>query len=149
MTRWIVREALAADISSVKRLFDQHRIELGFVLRPTLEKAVQAREVLVVVTKGQILGAVHFHHRHDKQTTLYHIAVSNSKHRKGIGTALIKALGEVCVVREQIHILLKCPADLSANLFYAHLGFQHERTESGKRRALHIWVVKCDKFAKK
>lgn len=148
MTRWIVREALAADISSVKRLFDQHRVELGFVLRPTLEKAVEAREVFVAVAKDQILGAVHFHHRRDKQTTLYHIAVSNSKHRKGIGTALIKALGEVCVVREQTHILLKCPADLAANQFYARLGFQRERTESGKRRALHVWVMECDKFTK-
>lgn len=142
MFNWHIRPALDTDLAAVKQLFDTHRAELGFVVRPALEKAVHSHELLVAVNDTALLGAVHYHHRRDGQTTLYHIAVDERARRQTIGTALISALRADCAAHNSRCILLKCPTELPANQFYEKLGFQHERTEPGKHRALKVWIMR-------
>lgn len=135
-----IRTARLADLVRIKEIADQFRNELGFVMRPALEKSIRARELLVATRRTEgIVGFVHYHHRRDEQTTLYHIAVSASHHHGGIGRALIEALKKEAVVREKASILLKCPTDLLANKFYADCGFTLASTTQGRVRALNIW----------
>src|SRR5690606_29258311 len=138
---WYIRKCTQNDLDGVKRLFDHHRTELGFVLRPSLSKSIVDGELLVAVDKEEVLGAVHHHHRRDGQTTLYHIAVDPKHRQQRIGANLIKALYTDCREHNSRSILLKCPSDLPANIFYQHTGFRCERTDTGKHRPLNIWIL--------
>lgn len=141
MPTWRVRPAQNADLDAIKRLFDAHRTELGFVLRPALARSILSRELLVATDEMTVFGAVHYHHRRDRQTTLYHIAVDDGSRRERVGTALIKALCADCIACKSRRILLKCPTGLPANNFYRAVGFQHQRTEAGKHRKLNVWIM--------
>ena len=141
MTRsYQVRHARLDDLDAIKALFDAERLALGFVLRPSLAQSIQ-REEMLVAYNGALIGAVHYHHRRDGQTTLYHIAVASSYRRAGLGAALIEALRHECQARQARFILLKCPQDLPSNQFYAAQGFQLQAQEEGKRRPLNVWVL--------
>lgn len=140
MTRTRVRPAGERDINSIKALFDRHRIELGFVLRPSLAKAIELGEVLVAIRDRKIVGAVHYHHRREGQTTLYHIAVDSPYRSQRVGRALVTRLRKLCSQRGMMCILLKCPAELPSNIFYERIGFECRDREKGKHRELNVWV---------
>lgn len=129
------------DLDAIKQLADQHKEELGFVLRPALQKAVTDQELFVAETDKEIVGFVHYHHRRDQQTTLYHIAVRATYQRQGIGAALIKTLHAEASRLGKSHILLKCPMELAANRFYSQCGFSLYGTSNGKRRPLNVWML--------
>ncbi|MCS6836815.1 MAG: GNAT family N-acetyltransferase [Anaerolineae bacterium] len=138
--RYVVRPATPDDLDAVKALFDAERQALGFVLRPSLAESIHRGEILVVRDEG-LLGAVHYRHRRDRQTTLYHIAVLSSRRRAGLGATLVEALKRECQARQARFILLKCPQGLPANQFYAAQGFQLQAQEAGKRRLLNVWTL--------
>lgn len=137
--RFVIRQATLEDLGVVKQLADQHKPELGFVLRPALEKSITDQELLVAHIEGQVVGFVHYHHRKDGQTTLYHIAVNANFRGQGIGKALVDALALESKLHGKERILLKCPADLAANSFYKSIGFSLLRDEEGNRRKLRVW----------
>jgi N-acetylglutamate synthase-like GNAT family acetyltransferase len=141
MSQLVVRKAIKKDLDAVKELADSHRSELGFVLRPALSRSISREEVLIAENSTGVIGFVEYHHREDKQTTLYHIAVIPNYRRKGIGRALVDALRSEAKLLGKRKILLKCPIDLPANGFYSRLGFQSVRKEEGKARNLHVWVL--------
>ncbi|XWX02493.1 GNAT family N-acetyltransferase [Aggregatilineales bacterium SYSU G02658] len=132
-------KATLADLDGIKSLYDQHKRELGFVLRPSLVQAIESQELIIIANDG-LLGAVHYHHRCDGQTTLYHIAVDSNKRQLGVGRSLVNALRNECKTLKMEKILLKCPVELPANAFYKALGFKLVITETGKHRQLNIWV---------
>lgn len=136
-----LRKATCDDLDAIKRLYAQCANELGFVLRPALVRSLELQEV-IIATRDELLGAVHYHHRRDKQTTLYHIAVQAASRRQRVGHRLVEALRNECQRHQMTHILLKCPEELSANAFYASLGFELSRVEAGKRRRLNVWLDK-------
>lgn len=144
MSDLVVRTATEADLDEVKQLFDEHRTELGFVLRPSLVKSIQKNELIVAFQDNVVVGAVHFHHRRDGQTTLYHIAVRPIARHNGVGTALIRALSDRCIAGGSKCILLKCPSELSANAFYVRIGFVEKSVEPGKHRELNVWVMEIE-----
>lgn len=135
------RKAILEDIDAIKRLTDRHRTELGFVLRPSLEQSIRDGELIVAVRGQVIVGLIHYHHRRDQQTTVYHFAVDLSNRRCGIGRTLVDDL--VSEAREvgKEFILLKCPVKLIANEFYRSVGFILVRTETGKERQLNVWQL--------
>lgn len=135
-----VRHATLDDLNAIKALFDSERNNLGFVMRPSLVTSIQRSEVLVAVDET-LLSVVHYRHRRDGQTTLYHIAVQKELRRSGLGAVLIEALRHECQARQARFILLKCPQELSANQFYAAMGFQLQTQETGKHRPLNVWVL--------
>jgi N-acetylglutamate synthase-like GNAT family acetyltransferase len=136
-----IRKALIDDLDAIKSIADASKAELGFVLRPALMASIRREEVLVAVTRSQIAAFVEYHHRKDRQTTLYHIAVSKSYHRQGVGQALLQALHYEAESLGKTCIMLRCPIDLSANHFYEGCGFYLAGTENGKQRPLNVWVL--------
>lgn len=139
-----IRLATHADLTAVKRLADQHKGAIGFVLFPALQEAVERGALLVAVdSENRICGFVNFRHRkQDDSTTLYEICVELQGRRKGVGRDLVNALIECCRTAGKHIIQLKCPVDLSANHFYANLGFQRVEVVCGKRRNLNVWKLR-------
>jgi N-acetylglutamate synthase-like GNAT family acetyltransferase len=133
------RKAILTDLDAIKRLADMHRTELGFVLRPSLEKSIHDREIIVAFHEDYLVGFVHYHHRKDQQTTLYHIAVHPSHRSCGIGQELVSRLRADSRESGKILIRLKCPVTLPSNQFYQQVGFQLAGTEDGKERKLNVW----------
>ncbi len=137
---WAIRVANPADLDGIKRLCDAHRNELGFVMRPSLVSAIERREVLIAHDADQHLaGFVHFHHRRDQQTTLYHIVVDPKYRLLGVGNELVQRLRESALGAGKVFVQLKCPVTLPSNKFYEKLGFRLVETEAGKGRPLNVW----------
>lgn len=134
-----IRKARERDLASIKPLLDAHRHELGFVIRPGLQKRIQANEVLVACDEDNVIGVMAYHHRRDEQTTLYHIVVALAWRQRGIGRRLIQTLKQEAQRLGKHHIQLKCPRDLPANDFYARLDFQLYEVQDGRKRALNVW----------
>jgi N-acetylglutamate synthase-like GNAT family acetyltransferase len=137
--QFTIRKATLHDLNAIKLLADRHKEELGFVLRPALEKAIADQEIFVAAVDAEVVGFVHYHHRRDQQTTLYHIIVSEPNRLQGIGQALVNSLSQEASQFERKFVLLKCPQELPANHFYEDCGFVLVGTENGKRRSLNTW----------
>jgi len=135
----MIHNATTADLDRIKSLADAHKNELGFVLRPALAASIDRGEVIVAKNTTGIVGFVEYHHRHDDQTTLYHIAVRPDHRRQGIGRQLVKALIHDAGECHKGFIQLKCPVDLEANRFYERLGFSQVDIQPGKHRNLAVW----------
>lgn len=136
--------ALSEDLLEIKALADAHRRELGFVNRAALSDAITKQEVLYVPKRGFL----HFHHRLDKISTLYHLVVEPSSRKQGIGRQLCQAWEEQSQNRGMTDLRLKCPLDLQSNGFYARLGFRRINIEPGKNRPLVVWEKKLLPIAK-
>lgn len=134
-----VRKAVLEDLDAIKQIADAHRNELGFIMRPALQRSIEREELYIAVNGDSVVGFVEYHHRRDEQTTLYHIAVSPEVRKRGIGTMLVEALKNEALDKGKQLILLKCPLPLPANSFYARLGWQRAAVEQGKSRPLVLW----------
>jgi GNAT superfamily N-acetyltransferase len=139
-----LRQATLADLDTIKSLADDHRSELGFVLRPALARSIERSELVVATNTTDLIAFVEYHHRRDAQTTLYHIVVAPDYHRQGIGRWLIERLADEARAAGKEIIALKCPANLPANDFYAHTGWSLAGSEPGKRRPLNLWQLPLD-----
>lgn len=134
-------KATVDDLDALKTLADAHRRELGFVRRPTLLEAIKREEIIIAQNGTCLAGFVHYHHRRDTQTTLYDIVVAPNYRLVGVGKTLVQALvAETRVLGKQT-LILKCPEELPANAFYAHLGFERWQEDPGKRRKLVVWKL--------
>lgn len=143
-----VRKSTACDLDGVKQLADQYRNELGFVLRPALAKSIADQEIFVALTDHVLIGFIHYHHRRDLQTTLYHIAVVPEEHMRGIGRKMIDQLCNEANHMGQSNITLKCPINLAANKFYERCGFVLISVEPGKHRQLNVWQLELNCFTR-
>ncbi|MFQ3647505.1 MAG: GNAT family N-acetyltransferase [Anaerolineae bacterium] len=103
-------------------------------------KSIDLQEVILAEEANNLIGAVHYHHRLDKQTTLYHIAVARERRREKVGRLLIDTLLVEGRHLQMQKILLKCPEELAANVFYAAVGFKLSGVEAGKHRRLNVWI---------
>lgn len=132
--------ATESELDLIKSLADAHRHELGFIVKKTIEEAIKLREIIYLPQ-----GFLHFHHRQDKVSTLYHLCVDKSCREQGIGRKLVstwEAYSLECGIKK---LRLKCPVDLTANGFYHHLGFTRVAVEAGKKRSLVVWEKKLFK----
>jgi N-acetylglutamate synthase-like GNAT family acetyltransferase len=140
-----IRKAGKNDLDAIKKLADQHKEELGFILRPALDKSISDKEIFVAESNSRLIAFVHYHHRKDRQTTLYHIVVDAVHRNTGVGLGLINALYGECRVIDKEMILLKCPENLEANNFYKKSGFGLYQVETGKKRRLNVWTLKVER----
>ncbi len=135
-------------LTLVKQLSEHYKHELGFVNREILRKAISTRSLLIASEKGDtsalLTGMVHFYVRRDNVVTLYSIVVAEAHRRRGTGRLLFNELVNITRTLGGTQIRLKCPADLPANLFYQHLGFEVVMVEPGKRRPLNVWIYKIE-----
>lgn len=126
--------AQSDDLEWIKAIADDHRRELGFVNRAALAVSIEDQEVLCLPH-----GFLHFHHRRDKISTLYHLCVARDRRQQGVGCQLIQAWEAESRKQGITTLRLKCPIDLEANGFYARVGFRRIEIEPGKRRSLVVW----------
>jgi ribosomal protein S18 acetylase RimI-like enzyme len=150
-------------LAEAKRLSDSFKRELGFINRATLQRAIESKSLLVALCSHaeldshtqnesdpqkayELAGMVHFYVRRDNVITLYNIAVAPTYQKRGIGRQLFKALIEVAESRGKTLVRLKCPSELSANLFYEHLGLELLFVEPGKLRPLNVWGYKLKDY---
>lgn len=127
-----VRFARAQDIASVKRIANQYKNELGFVMLPKLYKSLERRELYVAEYNRRVVGFCNWHLRKDGRITIYEIAVDKAHIRQRIGAGLLASL--------PAHpTRLKCTTDNPANHFYAAVGYEHVSTEGGRTRPLNVW----------
>lgn len=125
---------------AAKQIASQFSKELGFINIRALEESSQRNELEVIPD----VGFVHFHHRKDKQTTVYSLAVSPEYQRQGWGRLLFYRVLCSAIENGSDRIFLKCPEGLAANEFYHKLGFQLIDTDPGKRRKLNCWEYRID-----
>ena len=126
-----IRYATEVDIPAVKKIANQYRNELGFVMIPALKEAIARLELYVAVMGQQVVGFVNFRTRRDGWHTVYEIAVHRDWKGQGIGSALLNAILDP--------VRLKCTVDNPANNFYEKEGFTLVRTEDGRTRRLNVW----------
>lgn len=139
-----VRQAESKDLEAIKRIADDNRDALGFVLRARLESRICQRELLVKECDGQIAGFVTFHHRKDGWTTIHELCVHQKFQGNGVGRTLVEEVARAAQGAGQKGVRLKCPIDLPSNGFYARLGFSRvaiENAENGKR-PLAVWEMR-------
>lgn len=125
------------DLPQIKALADANRHELGFLNRAAVSAAITHQEILYTPH-----GFLHFHHRRDRISTLYHLCISVTHRGQGIGRKLINAWEERSRSYGIKTLRLKCPLDLKANGFYSYMGFSRVAIEPGKHRNLVIWEKK-------
>ena len=143
MSEITICKATVGDLDAIKDLADEHKHELGFVLRPALARSIERTEVFVAKSNGSVAGFLEYHHRQDSQTTLYHIVVRPDCRCQGIGQQLVDALVQDARERDKEVVHLKCPVDLEANEFYQQLGFSRARVQRSRNRDLAIWRLQC------
>ena len=132
-----------SDVDDVKRIADQHRVELGFHAHQAYMDSFSKRELLIAKIDNQIVGFTRYHHRRDNRTTLYEIAITPDARRKGIGHRLIDALIADCQRVSSRCLRLSCPVELPANRFYEAVGFvrSKRRSRRGRSRPLYEWEL--------
>ena len=139
---FVIRKACLDDLAAIKNLADQHKSELGFIVRGALQKSIEQEQLFVaLVDDGIVCGFVQYRHRRDVQTTLYNLVVAKANRHKGIARALVFALETEARSLSQEYILLKSPSELLANEFYSKYGFSLVEIDKGKHRALNIWKL--------
>lgn len=130
--------AQSSDLTWIKEIADAHRRELGFIKRATLASAIDTQEIICFPGDGFL----HFHHRRDQISTLYHLCIAKNRKYQGIGRQLIKAWEEESRKNGITSLRLKCPIDLEANGFYTRVGFNRVEIQPGNRRSLVVWEKK-------
>lgn len=131
-----IRWAVEGDIPAIKKIANQYKNELGFVMIPALHKSIQRKTLFVAERSGAIVGFLNFCIRRDGGITIYEIATDKYARLMGcnsIGKGLISAL-------PAMPIRLKCAIDNPANGFYQHMGFKLDRIEDGRKRKLNVWI---------
>jgi predicted GNAT family acetyltransferase len=137
-----LRKAVPEDLPTLKALADAHRHELGFVHQKALLRSIEREEVFVAQDTDNPIAFVEYHHRKDKQTTIYHIIVKSEFRNQGIGRSLINAVSAESRKLKKEFVRIKCPIDLEANQFYRQIGCHLIRKEQGKNRNLAIWELR-------
>lgn len=122
-------------IAEAKQISVKFSNELGFVNKAALEES-EAKGNLEVIAET---GFVHFHHRRDKQTTIYSLAVLPECQKQGWGRLLFYRVLCSAIENSCDRIVVKCPEDLPSNNFYKHIGFKLTNIEAGKKRKLNCW----------
>ena len=139
-SEFLVIQAEVEHIKGAKALADANRDIFAFITRQAFEDAHAQNGLLVAHVEGQIIGFVRYYHRKtDRQTTLYDICVAEEWRSQGVGEQLLVALIVDCTEQAREFILLKCPAHLPANQFYARKGFTLTSTQPGKHHELNVW----------
>jgi len=139
----VVKPADLAIIDAIKALADQHRDELGFHTRQAFIDSARRGELIVATLRDALAGFVRFHKRRDHAATIYEIATSPVRRRRGVARRLVEAVVEEVRRLGARTLRLSCPAELSANEFYPAVGFSRvsPRSRPGKQRPLIEWQM--------
>lgn len=132
-----IRLATIEDLKSIKRIANQNREFIGFVMNVALKESIDKKSLFVaeceeLENKGEVIGFVHYHARRDGWHTLHEIGIDKKFQKRRIGSLL---LGIVPAPTR-----LKTTTDnLNAIRFYIRHGFGKARLEAGKKRELLVF----------
>lgn len=121
------------DLRPIKKITNQLRDTLPFVMNVALKEAISKDELYVAEMDGIVVGFIHFHKRKDGINTIHEIGVSKDYQSKGIGGKLFDLV--------PIPRRLKTTEDNKiANMFYGKKGMEMIGKEQGKKRILNTWM---------
>lgn len=127
----MIRLASEHDLTDIKRIANQNREFIGFVMKVALMEAIQKKSLLVFDNSTGVVGFVHYHPRKDGWHTVHELAVSKSIQCQGIGQQLFDSV--------PLPIRLKTTEDnVNALKFYAKNGMNIVGIENGKKRKLTV-----------
>jgi N-acetylglutamate synthase-like GNAT family acetyltransferase len=136
---FIITLAKPEDLHAIKSITESCKYELGFVPRSVLGQAILQEEILVARESDAVIGFIHFRITRRGYCTIAEIGVHPACRGRGLGKALLQSVTEKAGASGITRLRLKCPADLPANGFYAHLGFTRTAMEPGRKRLLAVW----------
>lgn len=127
----MIRLATEHDLTDIKRIANQNREFIGFVMKVALMDSIQKKSLLVFEDLSGVVGFVHYHPRKDGWHTVHELAVTKSLHSKGVGQQLFNSV--------PLPIRLKTTEDnVKALNFYAKNGMTIVGIEKGKKRKLTV-----------
>ena len=127
----MIRLASEQDLKDIKRIANQNREFIGFVMKVALMEAIQKKSLFVFEDVSGVVGFVHYHPRKDGWHTIHELAVSKQLQAKGVGQQLFNTV--------PLPIRLKTTEDnVNALKFYAKNGMNIVGVENGKKRKLTV-----------
>lgn len=127
----MIRLASEHDLTDIKRIANQNREFIGFVMKVALMEAIQKKSLLVFEDLSGVVGFVHYHPRKDGWHTIHELAVAKNLHSNGVGQQLFDSV--------PLPIRLKTTEDnVKALGFYAKNGMTIVSVENGKKRRLTV-----------
>ena len=134
LDNYTIENATLDDIDGVKAIADKYQDEIGFVLRPALEKAALNNSLIVAKKDNKVLAFCNYNKRKaDGVNVIYEICTDYKYRGNGIARKIIDTMKKP--------ISLKCPVGNESNNFYAALGFELKDVEQGKKRQLNVWEL--------
>ncbi len=119
-------------IKEVQQLSRKFKQELGFVMLPSLKRAVEEKGLWLAYQDNKLVGFMNTHKRRDGITTIYEIAVDKDYQRAGVGLSLLTCVtGRLRVKTTQDNVI--------ANNFYLKNGFILIEVEEGRKRKLNVY----------
>ena len=128
----MLRLATEQDLTAIKKIANQNREFIGFVMNVALRESIQAQSLWVWEDQNTVVGFVHYHARRDGWHTLHEIGLLKSHQGQGLGQRLLAQV--------PLPIRLKTTTDnAGAARFYEREGFTRVRVEEGRKRALAVY----------
>ena len=128
----VYRLGVEEDLKGIKRLTNQLRNELPFVMNVTLREAISRDELYVAEMNNTIIGFLHFYKRKDGWNTVHEIGVLKEFQDLGIGKKLFNMAPKPRRLKTTVD-------NKKANEFYRRQGMTLFGQEQGKKRLLNIW----------
>ncbi len=122
-----------SDLKDIKKITNQLRDELGFVMNVALIDAMKYDELMVAESDGVVIGFVHFHERRDGWNTIHEIGVRKDFQSMGIGKALFEMVPKP-------RRLKTTQDNIKSNEFYKRRGMNMTGTEKGRKREINVWA---------
>lgn len=127
----MIRLATENDLTEIKRIANQNREFIGFVMKVALMEAIQKKSLFVFEQDTKVMGFVHYHPRKDGWHTIHELVVDKRSQHIGVGQQLFNVV--------PLPIRLKTTEDNSVALkFYAKNGMNIIGLENGKKRKLTV-----------
>lgn len=128
----MLRLAAEDDLKAIKKIANQNREFIGFIMAVARRESIQAQSLWVAEDQGEVAGFVHYHARRDGWHTLHEIGVLKDRQGQGLGLQLLAQV--------PLLIRLKTTVDnRGAARFYEREGFTRVRVEEGRKRALAVY----------
>ena len=130
-------------LAYIDKLQKANADDLAFYPLTTLEKALEARQVLTAYENGEPCGYLWFGAvRMGMPVTIYQACIDYQARRRTHGHAVVRQLIELAQARGATAIRLKCASSADSNSFWQEIGFTCTRVTKGgikRGRMLNHW----------
>ena len=132
-------------LSYIDKLQKANADDLAFYPLSTLDKALEANQVLLAYENGEPCGYLWFGAvRMGMPVTIYQACIDYEVRRQAHGHAAVQQLIELGKARGAVAIRLKCASSANSNAFWQAIGFVCTRVSQGgvkRGRLLNHWYA--------